>query len=487
MTLFGRITGMMEGAGLKARAARGGAWLGAGNGLEHALRFARNMVLTRILAPEALGLMAIITAVNAALESFAELGVREAIVQSPAGGENTYLNSAWFLSFFRALFLVAVGVSISPAVLTFYHMDFPPLILRISFMGILFDGLQSVKVYLALKKMDYRKWVFIYQGAGVFGVVTTLVLVIFVRNIWALVIGFVAEAAMRCLLSYIFCPYLPRFRFNPGHTRALKKFSLGMFGLPIFYFIFMQADVFVLGKLYSKTALGLYSMASSLAQAPALLISVFINPIMMPAFSEISGERDRVHNVLFRVTRMICYAGFPVVLFCALFGKNILALVFGNVYGAAALPFALILLATLLRTSSAPITTLYFASGRPGLQRRFVIIRAALMVALIYPLAHAFGLAGAALAGLLSMAVSYGFQIRQMRNVNGLDVAGYFGILLRGGALSLPVLGVWALLPDVKVSLLPQLCLAAGACLIAYGLLFGLFRKSLFTRQVMAV
>jgi hypothetical protein len=45
---------------LKAKVFRGGAWLGAGSFAEHAFRFGRNMLLTRLLAPQAFGTMAII-------------------------------------------------------------------------------------------------------------------------------------------------------------------------------------------------------------------------------------------------------------------------------------------------------------------------------------------------------------------------------------------------------------------------------------------
>ena len=40
---------------LKGKVFRGGAWLGLGSFSEQAIRFARNMLLTRILAPEAFG------------------------------------------------------------------------------------------------------------------------------------------------------------------------------------------------------------------------------------------------------------------------------------------------------------------------------------------------------------------------------------------------------------------------------------------------
>jgi O-antigen/teichoic acid export membrane protein len=68
---------------LKARVARGGFWLGIGSSSEQFLRFLRNIILVRVLIPEAFGTMAIILAVNMFFEAFTEVGIKEAIIQNP--------------------------------------------------------------------------------------------------------------------------------------------------------------------------------------------------------------------------------------------------------------------------------------------------------------------------------------------------------------------------------------------------------------------
>ena len=98
----------------KGRAAPGGLWLGAGSGSEQCLRLARNMILTRVLAPEAFGLMAIVLSVNAAFESFTQIGIKEAIIQNPNGHEKAYLNGAWWLSLGRSLALYLLVFCAAP-------------------------------------------------------------------------------------------------------------------------------------------------------------------------------------------------------------------------------------------------------------------------------------------------------------------------------------------------------------------------------------
>src|SRR5208282_2798151 len=87
---------------LRAKAMRGGVWLGGGSIAEQASRFARNMILTRLLAPSAFGAMAIVMSSSAIVGALTEVGVKQAVIQNPRGGEKSYLNAGWWMGFGRA-------------------------------------------------------------------------------------------------------------------------------------------------------------------------------------------------------------------------------------------------------------------------------------------------------------------------------------------------------------------------------------------------
>ncbi|MBI5308189.1 MAG: oligosaccharide flippase family protein, partial [Planctomycetes bacterium] len=404
-----------RGTSLRARMLRGGIFLGAGSGAEQGLRFLRNMIIARLLAPEAFGLLAIILAVNSAFESFTEVGIKEAIIQSPKGLERTYLNGAWWLSFARSSALFAVAYAAAPWIADLYGSRELLPMMRIVFLSIIFNGLISSKAYVALKEMNYRRWVVISNGGGICGIITAIALTFFIQNVWALIIGFAVEAASRCILSYIICPFRPGFDFERENLRSLFKYSRGMFGLPILFLVFTHTDIFVIAKLFPKEDLGLYSMALSLAQVPAMFISVLINPIMMPAFSEMGGQNERINNAVIKATSFLSLLGFPALLFAALYGRDVLTVIYGPRYAQVAVPFVILFAATLLRTCSAPIVTVYLAAGRPALHRLFMAARAFLMVVLIYPFIIWFGLAGAAIAGLAAMILAYVLQVMRLK------------------------------------------------------------------------
>src|SRR5208282_5450259 len=94
---------LLLGSTLRAKAMRGGALLGSASFAEQVSRFARNMILTRLLAPSAFGTMAIVMSSSAIVGALTEVGVRLAVIQNPRGREQAYLNAGWWLATGRAL------------------------------------------------------------------------------------------------------------------------------------------------------------------------------------------------------------------------------------------------------------------------------------------------------------------------------------------------------------------------------------------------
>jgi O-antigen/teichoic acid export membrane protein len=480
-----KILQNFSGDGFKARLLKGGALLGAGNGMEQALRLVRNMLLARILAPEAFGLMAIILAVNSAMESFTQIGIREAIVQNKHSEDVRYLNAAWWLAFGRSVGLLVVGLLASPWIGKFYGISENIGLLQLSLLAILFNGAVSAKAYIAQKKMEYSKWVVIMHGGGACGILTAIACSIVFHNVLALVVGFVVEAGARCLLSFILCPYVPRFRFSLEHSTSLFRYAKGMFGLPILHFIFTQSPIFVLAKVVSPAELGIYSLAASLAQAPTQMAITLMNQVLMPAFSSRQDNKEWLNQAILKTTRLVVYLCIPAGVYVCFYSHDILSLVYGSQYAVASIPFSILVITTLLSAFTSPIVNVYLALGQPRLHRLFSGIRAFIIMLVIYPAIIMFGLTGAALAALFSMAVSYQFQVARIHGLTNLNTVQYYRIFFNALVASLAVPVVWVCTNNV-FSQKTTINLISGflGCCLVYGLGLNYYRKKIIKNTI---
>lgn len=472
--LLQRIKGQFltaEGS-LKGKVFRGGIWLGLGSLTEQIVRFARSIILARLLAPEAFGIMAVVLSASTLIHTLTDIGVRDAIVQNPRGAEDEYIDSAFWLALGRA-FALALGIFLlAPWMAKFYgNAELTPL-LRVAALSVLIDGAWSPRMYIAIKQLKFSRLAAIMHGGGIGGVIITVILSYFIRDVWALVIGAAAESLARVSLSYVFYPYYPHLGWHRDATRDLLRFSRGLFGLSFLNLIFSKTDIFVLAKLYSPAQLGLYSMAIYLAQVPTGFIMNLLGQTMMPTFAHIQGDQERENRILQRVTSMIFILGMPVILFVYFCGRSVLDLAFGGRYSAAAPALAAAAVVSVLGLANGQITTVFYARGLPQLHRVCVIIMAVTMIVLIYPFAKYFGLLGGQLACIAACAAGWLFQVARIRHITHLRMARYFGSFLAAIAISSVVAVVCLGQRLAGIGDRPVVTIAFGllGCLVAYGL-----------------
>jgi lipopolysaccharide exporter len=461
---------LMRSDGLRAKAARGGVWLSGGSVGEQAIRFARNMLLTRLLAPNVFGVMAIVMSASAIVGSLTEVGLRAAVIQNPRGGEKAYLNAGWWMAMIRAFGTYIIIFALAPWVAHFYGNAELSGLLRVALLGTLFEGAMSPRSIIPQKDMKFGRWMAISNGGGILGVVLTIILSLYLRNVWALAIGACSENLFRCILSYVLCPGLPSLGWDRHVVRDLYKYSKGVFGQSFLNLLFSRTDIFVLGKLYSATALGLYTMAVYLVQTPASFLANILVQTLLPTFAHVQDEKERINRIFLEVSSWLTLLGLPGVVALCLCGPPVLSLVYGARYAAAAGPLAVAAAVVFLSTLNAVITIVFSGIGFPALHRRSVGACAAVMIIGIYPACHFLGIVGGQVAALLAIVVGYIYQIIRMRGITQLELVRYARIFVLpaiGSATMLAfVLGIRSL--GLATRPLANIALNTGSCVVVY-------------------
>lgn len=429
-TLIGKaiseeIGRVVRGTGLKARCARSSIILGTATFGERALRLIRYMILARLLAPEDFGLMAIVIATSAVFEAFSDVGIKQSVIHNKRGAESEYLNMAWWLQTVRGLGLFAIVFLIAPWIGTFYGKPELTLFLRIAFVATIFHGLISPRVHALQKELRFGRWVFISQGGAALGTVFAIILAFWIRNAWALVIGFTAEAISRCFLSFILCPFWPRFRIDRNSLNELLRYVRGMVGLSFLTIVLMQTDIFVLGKLMPIDQVGMYVLALTLARQPTSMFSRVIGSVLLPAFAEKQHEKIALCNALLRIIKPTVMFGVPLIAFAVVFAGPILSVIYTPKYAAVAIPFSILCVSALCRTQKTILGTMYLAIGKPHLHRRFVLIMLATILIAMYPAVKLLGLTGAALVLLFADVLGLCMHVIGMPRLIGLRFRDY--------------------------------------------------------------
>jgi len=491
--VFSGLVAHLGGNTLKARCARSGVVLGLGAFVAKFFGFGSKVVLTRLLAPEEMGLMVMILSITALFEVLTEIGIKQSVIQHKNGADPEYLNMAWWFQSLRAIGLYAAVFiaapwlcefyfSSRPEVLTRYSMGELITLVRVAFISILFNGFVSPKAYILEKTFRFGRAVIITQGGFVLGTIVTIILAFVVKNVWAIVIGSATIGFARCLMSYILCPFVPRFAYNRESFQGLYRFARGMLGLPILAYIAFNIDVLVAGKLVSTSLVGFYGMALALAVAPWDLFAGIIGPVLLPAFAEKQDDRKALCKAVLQIAKYTALLVIPPTALAMICSGTVLTFVYGAEYSAVAVSFGLLCVYVVLLIQGAVFTNVYFGIGQPGKNRAFVGLRALVLVVFIYPAIRLFGLTGAAAVVVLASFAALCLQITVVSRTIGLNILDYALSWLPGLILAVPVLAVIVLVRWLKPDQ-PLVYLTIGflSCIVVC--LTGLFLLRLFDRS----
>lgn len=441
--LADRVRHLFVSDSLMARCAKGSVSLMAGTGASKVIAFVSKIVLAKLLIAEERGLMIIILPLVTFFETLTEIGIKQSVIQNKNGATEAYLNMAWWIQSIRGVVLYLGAYLISPFLCSIwvygkvsaelgYSQTELLWMVRIAFLTILLNGLISPRSNVLLKEFKFGRSVVLVQGSAALSGVLTIVLALVFRNVWAFVVGTVSQYLFLCLFSYLMCPFRPKRAYHAESLRSLIKFSRGMLGLPILTYLAFNMDVLI-GSLYvSPAIIGMYGFALILARTPREIMTRIFGPLLIPAYAEKQDDPQAVCRGVIWITRMLALIVFPLTAYLIMCRESILTILYKPDFKDITVPFSLLCITYAILLQEFPLGKVFFGLGEPGKHRVYVLIRAALLAALIFPAVKLYGMTGVAAALLFSNAAAYWYQVAALRKMIGLDIVSYLNAWIPG-------------------------------------------------------
>ncbi len=308
--IFAAIVGGDEGAGgtsLRSRVRTGGFFALSGFGISQMIRLFSNLVLTRLVAPEDFGLMAVAISIYIWVIMLTDIGTRASVVRSEHSDDPEYIRTAWCIQILRngvvwlALVVAAVAVSMLASSGVFrldstYADPRLPWVMAAISAQLLITAVTSANASLAFRKIHMGRVVGLELVIQVFMTCVTITFAYFGFGVWALVIGMLSGALVNTVAShFVFEGPSMRFRFKREYALEILHFGKWLIIASTFGFLANRGDQILFGGLMESNSFGQYAVATMWLVAGSTVVGTIINRIVYPAFSEIL--RDRPHDL----------------------------------------------------------------------------------------------------------------------------------------------------------------------------------------------
>ena len=333
LVLWNRLLGSGSGS-LRARAIQGGGILIIGDLYANFVRLAANLIMTRLLFPEAFGLMLIVNLVFAGLSMLSDLGIRGAIIVKKEVIDDAYIHTAWTMGVIRGLALGLIALLLAYPVSQFYQQEQLFGLIAIVSLSPVIQGLTSPYPILFEKGVRLGRVVVWNSVTQTVAIAILLTWVMIYPTIWALAAHGVVAAIIGAVSSYYFFPS-GRMRLAWHRDSAWEIFRIGrwIFVASGLTFLARQGDSLIISKWVTAEQLGIFSIAITFAKLAEVLVERMSWSLLFPVYAEIQAGTGERFNAQLRKVKLVLYGMCaPIVLVFALFGRDIITLLYDPRY-----------------------------------------------------------------------------------------------------------------------------------------------------------
>ena len=446
------------------------------------------LVLARLLVPEDFGLVALAMVFITYADSFADLGVAQALVYLPRTVATA--RAALLTALASGALLLGGAVVAAPAIAALFgEPDAAPLI-RLLGISLLAGAVASVPEALMRRDLQFRRLSASAVLRSVVLGIVSVVLASFGMGALALVWGTVVGAVVYAVATWVLLPDRPDarlWRAERTAVRAVLGYGLPAAGGMLLAKLIFDIDYLIVGRELGTEALGYYTMAFRMPEL--LIINVFfvVSSVTFPLYSKAREDPERLRRGYFTSVRIQATYGVCAGLGVAAVAPVLVPVLLGDQWGPAVAVLVPLALYAAFRSLGAGANDLYKALGRPGISVKISLLRLVLLVpALVY--ATRWGIVGVAwtqaAAAALFVVLMQGVALRVMggrwSQLVRAAAPGVAGGLGAGGAALLVV----TLLPGPDALVLAVAVLAGG---LAAALVLRLAAPSLHTEVLSMV
>jgi len=416
---------------LRSLAIRGSSWTLAEYVVSQILRLGTNIILTRLLVPDAFGVMLVVNAVIQGLQMFSDLGLGQNIIQDKRGEDARFLNTAWTVQVLRG-FVLFLGALALAGVSTHVYTDMPELLylIPVCAIGTLISGFNSVNLYLLNRRLQLLRLSLINVGAQCITVACMVAWAMVWPSVWALVSAHLVASITRLIASHTLCPG-PRakFEWDPEAARSMFRFGRWIFLSTVFGFIAIRGDAFIFGLVESAAFMGVYAIALFLNQGMVQALHQIAGRVLFPIYARLAESGpERLRQQMFRMRAVLMALSVPAVCAIVVFGSDIVSLIYDDRYDEAGWMLELLSAGAVASVIGSTIGPVLLAVGDSFRFMALMAIRTVILIASMAFFWWQFGTVGLVFGVAIPDAIIYPFLVLLVRKYGvwhqWLDLAG---------------------------------------------------------------
>lgn len=298
-----------------------------------------NMILARILTPDAFGVVAICNMLVSFVDLITDAGFGKYLVQHDFVSEEEkeqYANVAFWTNLAISSILTLAIIILRFSVAKILGHEEYGNVIAVASLQLLITSFSSIQIALLRRNFEFKKLFVARIAVAIAPLLITVPLALILRTFWALVIGNISGALVNVIVLSVFSDWRLRLFYHVSILREMFSYSFWSLCEALAHWCIFWVDTFIVGNAFSEYQLGLYKNATYMVQSIMGMISASISPVLLSTLSRLKNSKSEYNKAFIRIQNLILFLVIPMGVGLFLYRDTATLLLFGSQWSEAA-------------------------------------------------------------------------------------------------------------------------------------------------------
>ena len=255
------------------------------------LRLLSNLILARLLSPEAFAIAGLAATVIFAFNMISDGGFRAFILRHTQGDEDSVLNTLWTVKLVRDFLLALLMFIFADSIAAFFDLPELSLVLQVLCLAFVIDAFVPIGMIAIERQNRVATVMYIRFLCALLSTLFMVVGVYIFNNYWPMIISMVLNHFFQVVFGYVFVGAKgTALAINRDIFKEFLGWIKYIIPSSVITLLLVQFDKVILGKTLSPVELGLYFVAFNFSSAAANFAIEYARGILQPYLSIVYRE-----------------------------------------------------------------------------------------------------------------------------------------------------------------------------------------------------
>lgn len=277
------------------------------------IQFVVQIVLARLLAPEAYGTIALVVVVANIFQVFVDSGLGNALIQKKSADDLDF-SSVFYFNLVCCLLLYGIVFFTAPLIANFYNNpDLTPIV-RVLCLTIVVSGLKNVQQAYISKTMQFKKFFWATLIGTLISAAVGIAMAYLGFGVWALVAQRLTNLAIDTLAIWFFVDWRPKWMFSFERLTSLLSYGWKLLASALLDTVYNNLWQMIIGKVYTKSDLAFYNQGNQFPNVIVTNINASIDSVLFPVMSNEQDDTTRVRIMTSKAIKTSTYLMAPLMM-----------------------------------------------------------------------------------------------------------------------------------------------------------------------------